>query len=284
MSSPDAIVNSGDGTLEEVQHKSIHDFVQMGPVTAIYLQEMEWTAICKGVKGILRSFQCRDDEMLVVVRRKGGHEAVGYINVGLPVEETKTIRIAASQHCGDMYPRVYLDGLKQRKTYLWTLSNVIPFARPHFLKCSDSKYKNRTFKIESSMLHTSPEVGPQSQTLAESARFFIDKLNVDGKKAVEVFSFLGRDATIRVGSTCSGSDVCVTVLKQTIAFLNRTQAGFRKIMLIMAFPFKAMTGAKAFYLCERFTHSMEYDILSFDGITFPVIFSIYLYLHIPVLF
>lgn len=84
------------------------------------------------------------------------------------------------------------------------------------------------------LVQTQPRGFPASQTLKEIATFFVSKLSGEFKTLLQEGALAASNACIRVGSTCSGSDICVSVLRECVAFLNQEFGTHAKVVHVFS--------------------------------------------------
>lgn len=201
-----------------------------GSATGLYLQEYEWNVLLQGGKILLRSFKTREEKTLVVLRKSTAHYVVGALEIENVVHLAGGISHDLIQRVRDMYPPSHLNALRSAKTaYEWCIKSVSRFDPAGVLKSHGTKFKNRTFNITPSMVQPDgAQQGPERQCLKETAKFFFNLMDGEHQRSL-CFLFKAIDQrTLRVGSTCSGSDICITVLQKTVDFMNALQVASRE--------------------------------------------------------
>ena len=80
-----------------------------------------------------------------------------------------------------------------------------------------------------------PASPPTRLCLKETARYFFDACGENYQQILleNLKSLDGK--TIKIGTACSGTDICVEVLKQTVEFFNKQQAGGQQPLGVHAF-------------------------------------------------
>lgn len=206
------------------------DVFEDGSATGLYLQEYEWNGLLKGGKTMLRSFKTREEKTLVVLRKSAAHYVVGALEIEEVVYLSNGISHELVNRVRDMYPSSHLNALRAAKSaYEWRIKSVSRFEPAGVLTHHGTKFKNRTFNITPSMVQLDGgQQGPERQCLKETAKFFFNLMDGDRQRSL-CFLFKAIDQrTIRVGSTCSGSDICITVLQKTVDFMNAVQVASRE--------------------------------------------------------
>lgn len=126
---------------------------------------------------------------------------------------------------------LFIRGLtKDKKTmFQWTVSKCREFPSPMLLRT----WKGRTSLItRNELLRFSGDIPEMS--LAATTEFFVNRLsNIDKKNLLLTLKSLDGKC-IKVGSTCSGTDIIVPVITQTFATLSRL---FGVPCLVVAFCF-----------------------------------------------
>lgn len=229
---------------------NLNEKIQSGDAFAVYVQDAEWQCLLRGGGNqMLRSFRTRNNELLVLLRREDGHYVVGALEIGEVIKYDKLPQ-ATADAVRHMYSQVYIQGLRRSSSgiYNWKVTQVEVFQEKVLLR-QTTRFKNRTFSLTPQMLQTSRIEGPSSQCLMETARFFCEQLmSPNDRQALKFVARQLDNKCIRVGSTCSGSDICITTLEKTIAFLNSTEVGVAETCL--------------FYVCKSWAEC-SYNIYTY---------------------
>lgn len=200
-----------------------------GDVTCILLLATEWEMIAsKQANTLLRPFSTAARGMIVVVRRDDGHRVVGEFQIHEATQNNQVVNKSSVMYSSDQ-----LQGMKKNKTiWVWRVSGINVLDEEVRLKFLDiaPRFKNRPFKVRKEELRQSDQTAaaahiPKDLSYSETAKFFIAQMGdiFAMQLADRIRHLKGRNACIRVGTTCSGSDVCVSVLRQTVQFLNQWQ-------------------------------------------------------------
>lgn len=208
----------------ECHESKVRDMLADGKTTAMYIHDFEWFSLLKGSRGLLRSFRTRDPEIILVMKKEMGHVAVGCLAV-VACHECNSVRQATQRISQSNYPSSYLTTLKAGKTYVWDVTDVVQFGQGCTLQWVGQKHKNRTFKITANIARFD-DVTPKDQNMFETAKFLLSNFSLEQQAAVKAWAQSLTNSCIRVGTTCSGTDVCISVLKQTIQYINHIEAGY----------------------------------------------------------
>ncbi len=116
---------------------------------------------------------------------------------------------------------------EKKALYQWSLTDVQTLSSPMMVRAR----RGRTTLISSDDLETFDGQIP-SMSLKSTAEFFVNRLSCnDTKKLATVLQKLD-GKTIRVGTTCSGTDVIIPVLSCTFETLSRMFNETRFVSLI----------------------------------------------------
>ena len=116
-----------------------------------------------------------------------------------------------------MYTAKELKGPKS-KWLVWWLEDIAAFASPSPVTIPVKKaLNNRPFYLSRSHLVEPPEL---KGDLHCTAQFFIDSLPDGMKKNVMKLGQALRGKSVRVGTTCSGSDVCLPCLQSVFDIIS----------------------------------------------------------------
>lgn len=194
------------------------------------INDTEWLKIRAGESCFLyRSYQCKTDAAIIVmIRKPEGHVVVGQITVS---EKTQVVTSAKTsvlaEQCQNMYSTSELQKLKGNKSlWLWKLSAVDEFETPHACKFLElaPRFRNRPFHMSKAELaSTAPASIPRRLHLLDTGRFFVDLLSEERRQALDDLLRGLNKQVIRVGTTCSGTDVCVKALKELVNTFNEMQ-------------------------------------------------------------
>lgn len=183
-----------------------------------------------GGEYLLRPFQCLQEQLGVVLRVEHSHYFVGTISLGdmakLPSNKAASMK-RAEELASSLYSKEDIKGLVSRSKVLWAwnVGESEPLSKRFELTWVDARFKNRLFKLDPSKFLQATPNGPKSLDLKETAACMLNRLPSETWQVVsqQLQKLHGR--TLRVGTTCSGSDICISVIKQTLEYLEATQAG-----------------------------------------------------------
>lgn len=223
--------------LEEDSEMVVSNMSEESMCLCLLLDSTEWQALAsQKVSWILRPYRGRESRFTVLIRTREGHEAVGIIEVGQVCDADLKDK-AKVQEWAQVYSTAQLSCMKANKhAWAWCLSEVMPFSDPHRVKFLDlaPRYKNRPFTLSASKLkavavsHT-----PEKPHLQDTAKFFLAQLSESNlEQCLRTVQGL-HQKVIRIGTTCSGTDICVHVLKETVGTLCKLKAGHFTLLYIM---------------------------------------------------
>lgn len=106
---------------------------------------------------------------------------------------------------------------EEKKLYEWKFAEVHEFHVPTVL---DSATKGRHPQVAASVLKQCKVVVPD-MSLESTAEYFVSRLTPTDRDALKSTMELLDGKSIRVGSTCSGTDIIVPVMSCTFKTLTR---------------------------------------------------------------
>ena len=197
---------------------------------AMFLTQDEWKAISVGIaKGVVRPFQPTFPVILAMVPQTICAEA--YDAVGVLEFEEEVIDVCVQKSGSwleSQVGKVVADAMvrsetSRKKSFFWRFKDIFTFEEP--MKNVDFSKK----RGPSRLIHISyeqacrPRSPPKSADLGETAKFFLSKLPEPQRKAAfELGEKLSGGASeIRVGTTCSGTDICISVLRATLDHISQ---------------------------------------------------------------
>ena len=241
-----------DGDIEEDEDIDEDMSVEGDTLTCITLLHSEWVFISqtsqKDGSALLRPYNSAEKFLNVVVRQDEGHCLVGTIGlgdcVGHDMSKNKRMDNTLLDGIRTMYTSEQLEGMKRNKyVWRWPILEVMKLDHPVQFGYLDmnKKFRNRTFKIsKSSILPRDHKCeAPKDMNLLGTARFFVQRMtDVTQLQLAQNVSKLAESQTcIHVATTCSGTDVCIKVLTETVKFLNEWKAGNNVSKLRAVFPY-----------------------------------------------
>ena len=193
----------------------------------IILQEKEWLNLLKGGSGFLRSFKiAKSSRLIAILKKEIGYYAVAF----LCVSACETFSLRSMPSLSNVYGRDQVQHMKSWKNVFHIqLSEIEKFDVENAISFVSNKHRNRLFKLSTTQLCKGVSRAPAAMNLAETARYFMDCCGDEGRseilRRVQQLNQSGK-TKLRVATACSGSDICITVLEQTIAYLNTQQARY----------------------------------------------------------
>ena len=207
------------GDAEEAKKKKLFKGDDNDEVSCILLNEAEWDGLRSGARSLKRPYKSKLDgiELALLMR-----QTQGYI----------VVASAFMQDCEELVDEkpcsASAKGKKTKKgtLFTWNLQQVHPLEEVLQLDWLDAnRHRNRHFKIATSMLSSKGpgDEGPCSLSLAETAGYYFRNFSTDLQDRLKSQLHKLKGKKLRLGTTCSGCDICVTVMKQTIGYFNATQ-------------------------------------------------------------
>ena len=227
-----------DGDIEEDEDIEEDMNVEGETLTCITMLQSEWSFISQtDSPALLRAYNSLEKFLNVVVRQNEGHFLVGTISladcVGYHMGKYKRFDTILDG-IKTMYSSEQLEGMKRNKSvWRWPIVELTKLENPVRFDYLDMnrQFRNRAFKVSKSSIlpsdHQSQNQIPKAMNLYETARFFMQRMtDVTKLQLAQHVSKLAQSQTcIHVATTCSGTDVCIKVLKETVRFLNDWKAG-----------------------------------------------------------
>jgi hypothetical protein len=229
--------SEGSKTIEDSQSPSVQEspLKQDVACTCLLVSATEWNALTGGVcDALLRPRSTTSSfgtDLYVLVQTSEGHRVSGTMCVGDAIqvswgdESTKDL-------CQTVYSQKQVKSMKAAKeVWRWEIQEISMFDTPHMAKFVDvaPRHRHQIFTAKIQDLRPVPAAVPMRLDLTETAQYFSHLMKPADKIALQrTFKHLcksrGGNGVIRVRTTCSGTDVCITVLKQTVEYLNKTEA------------------------------------------------------------
>ena len=138
---------------------------------------------------------------------------------------------APHQESVNLYGLQFVRDLRRRckRLFAWQVVRFAPYQQAKELSWFDTKFRNRIFKIDlKNALLTAPRHldDPSQLTLPATGSSMYDRWP---QRQQVLFSRLLRglhQKQLRIGTTCSGSDICVSVISQTLEYFTGMQAWY----------------------------------------------------------
>lgn len=204
-----------------------------GSQVCLVLMAAEWDALISGKeRAILRPFQMHHGKTTIIVRNPEGHVVVGSVQWLESERFSHFSETRVAKLCSVVYKDTkQLAQMKQNKEkHIWKCKDVVAF-KPYVARFLDvaPRYRNRPFIVKDQELfaHSSCDSFPKKLDLDDTARYFWSLLDEKMQLALRTtFRAVAKIRnTIRIGTTCSGTDVCIPVIKACVAFFNSLEAG-----------------------------------------------------------
>lgn len=212
--------------------------------------ERELTAVKQRCGFILRPFSSSWTDLTVVVRLDEGRMVVGSIEISCQCVSSRSEIDSLVDQSAGIYSKTQAKAMKSNKcTWIWTIKSISVFDSPSQIRFLDlaPRFKNRPFLMKRADLSlTHVNRGPKAMNLEETARFLYEHAPSEMREGIlHVLESL-RTKTIRIGTTCSGIDICVNVLQDTEQYFNKLKAGCSKQKLEC--PWSSCCGAVFFHI------------------------------------
>ena len=202
---------------------------------SIVLKDSEWCGICKGGTSILKPYRTAEGKLHVLVSREAGLFFVGVIRVA-DCQQVEPCKLGGSWPL-DMYSQYDLKHMKSlKRLYQRSVDSVDAVNTESLVRPLQTKHSGKApfWKARSDFMYT-PASPPTRLCLKETARYFFDACGENYQQILleNLKSLDGK--TIKIGTACSGTDICVEVLKQTVEFFNKQQAGGQQPLGVHSF-------------------------------------------------
>eukprot|EP00435_Cladocopium_sp_Y103_P014574 s3958_g3.t1 len=193
----------------------------------VLLSDAEWEGLKRGGSIILRPFSSTKTDLGVVIRVAQSYHLVGQVKLG-ERKETSNGSSETANAIASMYGKRQLTLLKQNSKTLWSwqVVSIQPLGKAKELSWMDNRFRNRIFKLDMSSVarNPQPKMVLSDLTLKQSAQFMFGRWPRERQQLL-VKQLKALDGKcLRVGTTCSGSDICVAVIMQTLAYFCSKQA------------------------------------------------------------
>eukprot|EP00435_Cladocopium_sp_Y103_P050845 s1634_g15.t1 len=198
-------------------------------VTCIVLSQKEWDGIAQDAVALLKPFRSRARHISALVKTHMGYSWVGVMTLKSiePIDCAKCDLKSLLGLTKGIYSKPELSQKKGSKNlFLWKCEDIIILTQPVPLTWVDNSWRNRTFVMAASRLKAATHLAEAtSMDLKATCSHFLQCCDpIYRDKIFEMVKHLsGR--TLRLATACSGTDICITVIKQTLQQLNQLQAG-----------------------------------------------------------
>lgn len=196
---------------------------------AVRLTEKEWQAICRGeAKGILRPEKSTGNCIMVVLSESCSAESFSAVGM-ICIDRFVDISLVANQkayleeNLGSAIDAASTSTSSKRYKWFWRLSLTYSFIQPTRHLNLKRKGMNRCFVLPLKDLQegdSSERLVPAN--LVDTAKFFISRLPQEDQNTLyKVGEALSGSGVIRVGTTCSGTDICLAALKGALDTISK---------------------------------------------------------------
>lgn len=116
------------------------------------------------------------------------------------------------------------------------MKDIAVYENPHrvrFLEVAP-RFKNRPFAVNLQELSQSVRgIVPKRLHLRDTASFFMNQLPAENRNALlqTVGNLTKTCKKIRIGTTCSGTDICIPAMRAVLQHVNELQAGVDNLQI-----------------------------------------------------
>ena len=242
-------------------------------VACIMLQDNAWRRLVaeKQESTLIRAYSLATVPMelhVLVVQDGSGCVYAGRVVVASTEPVKKLAHIACTEE-----KKIWGDRIKSGKTVVkWKLSEIDEIDTPVQVKFPTAKFKPRHFFCTREQLGQGFTIDVPPPSLFETPNFFLSLLSPQRRHhlARTARSLHGR--TLRVGTACSGTDICVVALKGLIDVMNNVFNAFRQHSAIQLVLF--------IYILYLYIYVYVYIYIFFFGIHTYIYIYIFIYIYI----
>ena len=193
----------------------------------VLLHACEWNAfVDEKTDSFLRPFATRASSLMLLHRSSEGHQLLGQMVVKKCVQFDGQNDVVWESLYGS---KRLQSMMKCKNMWIWVAGDLDLLEKPQLVRFLDvaPRFRNRTFTLKKDILFEKQGVVPKIMRYDQTAAFFVRQLPREHKrKLADLIARMARGgARIRIGTTCSGTDICIPVLKQTLQCLLNWQAG-----------------------------------------------------------
>ena len=209
---------------EEEHAKEEFETTKRPPNTWIccVLSPKEWEYVSQGhCKHLLRPWGTAKQDLCVLVERDVGVSMCGVITV----DKADRACEASFKATASLYNPKQMKVIEEQKScYAWEVLRLEAFQEEIVTGCLEIplRFKGRPFPVPIGDLKARPLNYPTSLNLKETGKYFLSCMKPDMLEGLKrtVDSLCRGKAVVRIGTTCSGTDICVRVVQQTFAMLQ----------------------------------------------------------------
>ena len=197
-------------------------------VACIMLQDNSWQRLVTGKENtLIRSYNLRKMpmELQVLVMQDGSR----CVYAGrFTIASTKPVTAVYSISNADDR-KVWADRILAGKTVItWTVSELVEIDNPVQVRFPSGKFKPRHFFCSREQLGQGFTIDVPPPSLFETPNFFLSLLSPQRRDHLEGIARTLHGRTLRVGTACSGTDICLVALKGLISMMNKVFNAFRQ--------------------------------------------------------
>jgi hypothetical protein len=216
---PDAILREPKQKVED----KVADPKQDAQVACIMVRESQWGSMCE-TKLMLQTYEVKKlpQEFHVIVSQQHGSGSV-LMGTCCVTETNKLKQMDINIMTGKIEQQHWKNRIRDgQAVYCWKLSDIVPKSDPIPLKLTYMKHRNRHFFMEKTQLDHGTQVGlPKMMSLYSTSNFFMQLLSKKDYSRLKETALTLNGYKVRVGTTCSGSDIGVVAVKSIIKEMNR---------------------------------------------------------------
>lgn len=220
----------------EEEETEVSGFFDRESFPCMILLESEWRLLCQDQRFLLKPFPTQEEAVVGIVRFENVYRAVGLLHVD-SCEKFEDAVINSSAKVKQDLARA---AKRFKRPYLWNIKAVNVFDEQSQISFVSQKYKNRLFTMPKASLCHHALSPPANLNLKDTCSYFLNMCTPEQRRAISAQVQRLSDVSIRVGTTCSGSDIGITVLRQTISHLNAVEAWYWAVrMCSLTCPFRS---------------------------------------------
>lgn len=108
----------------------------------------------------------------------------------------------------------------KEKVCAWRIQAVQPLDAPIRVRFASTKFRNRHFTCKKRHLYQVVDMLPPAPSLFETAKFFVKLLPPRFQERLAQVAHVMDQHVLRVGTACSGSDICVVAIRALLEAMN----------------------------------------------------------------
>ena len=203
----------------QAEAEALLDSDKDGEVMCLMLAETAWQGAQQNETfPILKAYDLRavPAKLHVLVSSKIGFSFVG------TVEVVESRRVRRASHITDPTDKkCWIGRLREGKpVYQWDLAHACALDTPRNIKFASTKWRNRHFWCQQKQLLDGVDVNVPAPSLHQTAGFFMQLLDQNRYAKLQNTAFMLNGYTLRLGTACSGTDICVTAVRSLLAAMN----------------------------------------------------------------